>query len=182
MVRTGQGEALCDVTLGPKLLPKCPSFPRVEVQMPRTARGSSQLKDLHSIHTIPAICIQMRDEGGDQVLFSSYYIPCVRQEGEKNEQIRPHSSFTGGKTKAEIGRKNLILTDDNFWPSQWPHYLYRNKAFRSHLSQLPCFTEGGTDEQGERASPPEPPSLLNCEVMLQLLGLSFSLFLGLVTV
>ena len=128
------------------------------------------------------ICIQMRDEGGDQVLFSSYYIPCVRQEGEKNEQIRPHSSITGGKTKAEIGRKNLILTDDNFWPSQWPHYLYRNKAFRSHLSQLPCFTEGGTDEQGERASPPEPPSLLNCEVMLQLLGLSFSLFLSLVTV
>ena len=56
------------------------------------------------------------------------------------------------------------------------------KEFRSHLSQLPRFTEGGTDKQGARASPPGPPGLLGSRLILQLLELRFNLFLDSVTV
>lgn len=53
------------------------------------------------------------------------------------------------------------------------------KEFRNHL---PPFTEGGTDKQEARASPPGPPSLLRSRLILQLLELSFNLFLDSVTV
>ena len=62
MGKTGQGEAVCGVTLGPQLLSGYPWFPSMEVQIPCTLRSSSH--DLPSAPTIPAICNQMRDEGG----------------------------------------------------------------------------------------------------------------------
>lgn len=72
------GEALCHVTLRPQLLPRCPRFPRMEVQRPCALRSSVQLSHLPSAPTIPATCNQVQAEGGDQDLLSSYYPPCAR--------------------------------------------------------------------------------------------------------
>lgn len=60
--KMGQGEALLGITLGPQMLPGCPWFPRVEVQIPCTLISSSHGRP--SAPTSPPICNLTPDEGG----------------------------------------------------------------------------------------------------------------------
>lgn len=105
--KMGQGEALLGITLGPQMLPGCPWFPRVEVQIPCTPTSSSHGRP--SAPMSPPICNLTPDEGG--------YFPCQTGGIEKlaNET---QFQFHRWENKGSDRQRSLNLADGSVCPSQ----------------------------------------------------------------